>query len=69
MVGGLYQESKSQNRNRIPILGYIPFLGDMFTLRSETHNKSEVAMIVIPYVLDVPDGGIEAFDLRRVSSF
>ena len=69
VVGGLYQESKLQNRNRIPILGYIPFLGDMFTLRSETHNKSEVAMIVIPYILDVPDGGIETFDLRRVSSF
>jgi len=69
VVGGLFQENKSQSRNRIPVLGYIPLLGDLFTLRSEVHNKSEVAIVVIPYILNIPDGTIETFDMRRISSF
>jgi type IV pilus assembly protein PilQ len=67
VVGGLYQDIKSTNRNRIPVLGYIPLLGDLFTARSESHNKTEVAMIVIPYILDVPEEGIPTSDLQNAS--
>lgn len=66
-VGGLYQESKTKSRNRIPVLGYIPLLGDLFTTRVDQHIKSEVAMIVIPYILDIPDEEISTFDLTRSS--
>jgi len=69
VVGGLFQDIKTQSRNRIPVLGYIPLLGDLFTFRSDTHNKSEVAIIVIPYILDVPDSGMETFDLLRTSGY
>jgi type IV pilus assembly protein PilQ len=65
VVGGLYQDDKVSSRYRIPVLGYIPLLGDLFSSRNETHNKSEVAMIVIPYILDVPNKDIEHFDLKR----
>lgn len=66
-VGGLYQEIKTKDRSRIPVLGYIPLLGDLFTVRTDNHTKSEVAMIVIPYILDVPDDKIETFDLQQSS--
>lgn len=66
-VGGLYQETKTKNRNRIPVLGSIPLLGDLFTVRTDNHVKSEVAMIVIPYILDVPDGEISTYDLMKSS--
>ncbi|MDR1508339.1 MAG: hypothetical protein LBS53_01720 [Synergistaceae bacterium] len=65
VVGGLYQDNKISSRNRIPVLGYIPLLGDLFTTRSDTHRKTEVAMIVIPYILDVPESDIETFDLQN----
>ncbi|MDR1516377.1 MAG: hypothetical protein LBS45_11850 [Synergistaceae bacterium] len=64
-VGGLYQETKSTARRRIPVVGYIPLLGELFTTRNETHNKSEVAMIIIPYILNVSDEGIKTFDLQK----
>jgi type IV pilus assembly protein PilQ len=67
VVGGLYQDIKTRNRSRIPVLGYIPLLGDLFTVRSDTHTKTEVAMIVIPYILDVPEGGIPTSDLQGTS--
>ncbi|MDR3255582.1 MAG: hypothetical protein LBT31_08430 [Synergistaceae bacterium] len=65
VVGGLFRDNKSSVRNRIPIIGYIPLLGDLFTTRNDVHDKSEVAMIVIPYILDIPDGEIDTFDLQR----
>jgi type IV pilus assembly protein PilQ len=67
VVGGLYQDNKSNSRNRIPVLGYIPLLGDLFTMRQDTHRKTEVAMIVIPHILDVPESGLETFDLKNNS--
>ncbi len=66
-VGGLYQELKNKNVSRIPVLGYIPLLGDLFTMRTDNHTKSEVAMIVVPYILDVPDDKIDTFDLQQSS--
>jgi type IV pilus assembly protein PilQ len=65
VVGGLYQNNKTNTRNRIPVLGYIPLLGDLFTSRNDTNRKTEVAMIVIPYILDVPESDIETFDLQN----
>ena len=67
VVGGLHQDNKVSSRNRIPIFGYLPLLGDLFTYKSDQHRKTEVAMIVIPYILDVPDDAIDTFDLRKSS--
>ncbi|GHV27790.1 hypothetical protein FACS1894167_03430 [Synergistales bacterium] len=68
VVGGLYQDVKNSERRRVPILGYIPLLGDLLTYRTDTHTKTEAAIIVIPYILDVPDGGeTDTFDLSQPS--
>lgn len=64
-VGGLYGERRTRNRARIPVLGYIPLLGDLFTTRNDQHVKSEVAMVIIPYVLDIPNEEIATFELER----
>ena len=70
VVGGLYQDQRVQNRIRIPVLGYIPYLGNMFSFRTENRAESEVAIIVIPYILDIPDASeIDKFDLRGSAVF
>ncbi|MDR1471184.1 MAG: type II and III secretion system protein [Synergistaceae bacterium] len=66
-VGGLFTDNKTTTRQRIPVLGYIPLLGDLFTARNERHIKSEVAIIVIPYILNIPDEEISTFDLLKTS--
>ena len=63
VIGGLYQENKSKNVSRIPILGYIPLLGDLFTIKSDSHTKSEMAFIVVPHILDVPTGAAEVYGM------
>ncbi|MDR1579317.1 MAG: hypothetical protein LBS35_03085 [Synergistaceae bacterium] len=67
VVGGLFQDAKSSGRFRVPVLGYIPLLGNLFTIRNETHKKWEIAMVVIPHILDVPNSEIPTSVLKRTS--
>ena len=52
VIGGLFREDKSNNVSRIPILGNIPILGELFTFRYNTKQKSQVVMVITPYILD-----------------
>ena len=63
VIGGLYQENKTKQVTRVPILGYIPLIGELFTSRSNKHSKSEMAFIVIPHILEVPTGASEVYSM------
>ena len=52
VVGGLFMENTGKNVSRIPILGNIPLLGELFTFRSNKNEKSQVVMVITPYILD-----------------
>lgn len=53
VIGGLYSDSKSKSVRRVPVLGHIPLLGELFTSRSESRVNSELAFIVVPHILGV----------------
>lgn len=50
ILGGLIQESESENINKIPILGNIPLIGRLFRNKSTSVIKSELVVFVTPYV-------------------
>jgi type IV pilus assembly protein PilQ len=50
ILGGLIQESESENINKVPILGSIPLLGRLFRNKSTSQTKSELVVFVTPYV-------------------
>ena len=52
VIGGLFSENTVRNTNRLPILGNIPLLGDLFTYRSTDKNKTQAVMVITPYILD-----------------
>ncbi|MBQ6972099.1 MAG: hypothetical protein IJP86_07050 [Synergistaceae bacterium] len=52
VIGGLFHENTSKNVSRIPILGNIPLLGELFTFRSNSKTKNQVVMVITPYILD-----------------
>jgi type IV pilus assembly protein PilQ len=64
VVGGLFSESKSESTWKVPVLADIPLLGEIFKGRSKTTTKSEVIMIVVPYILDVPESAIRGSDVK-----
>ncbi|MDR3165717.1 MAG: type II and III secretion system protein [Synergistaceae bacterium] len=68
VVGGLSRDEKHVDKQRIPVLGYIPLLGDMFSYKRSVHNKSEVAIVVIPHILGIPNSDVPTSVLKKTSA-
>ena len=54
VIAGLIQETGSKQIIRVPILGYIPLIGEIFTQRSDTKKKVETIFIITPHIVDGP---------------
>lgn len=52
VIGGLYSDSRNKSVRKVPVLGHIPLIGELFTSRSESRSSSELAFIVVPHILD-----------------
>ncbi len=59
VVGGLFRDNKTNRRVRIPVLGQLPTLGELFTYRYNERNKTQVVMLVVPHILEIPDVAVE----------
>ena len=59
VVGGLFRDNRTINRVRIPVLGQLPLLGELFTYRYNERRKTQVVMLVVPYILETPDAAVE----------
>ena len=51
LIGGLISESQSQGRSGIPGLGRIPVVGRLFRADSYQKDRTELLVMVIPYVI------------------
>ncbi|MGI6075521.1 MAG: type II secretion system protein GspD [Pyramidobacter sp.] len=56
VIGGLFKDSKSRIRAGVPVLQNLPLLGWLFRYRTTKTLRSQVVMVVIPAVLEIPDG-------------
>ncbi|MDR1648642.1 MAG: type II and III secretion system protein, partial [Synergistaceae bacterium] len=52
-------ENDTRSTTRVPVLGSIPLLGELFTYRSNTRRNTQVAIVVVPYILNTPDVAVE----------
>ena len=52
IIAGLTQETGDKQVARIPILGYIPLVGEIFTQRSTTKKKVETVFLITPRIMD-----------------
>ena len=59
VVGGLFQDAQTNRRVRMPVLGQLPLLGELFTYRYNERNKSQVVVLVVPHILETPDAAVE----------
>jgi general secretion pathway protein D len=51
VVGGLIRDSKVSGETRVPFLGRIPLLGNLFKYRSATRQKTNLMVFIRPTVL------------------
>ena len=52
VIGGLISENNSKNRTGIPVLSKIPVLGYLFGSTTDTYKRTELLLLVTPYVIN-----------------
>ena len=52
VIGGIYSQDESTNVNKVPWLGDIPWLGNLFKNTAKTNNRTELLVFLTPRVLN-----------------
>lgn len=60
-IGGLISTQKTDQDRRVPVLGDIPVLGNLFKRKISTHAKTELIIFLTPWVVQRPG------DLARIT--
>ncbi|HIJ78348.1 MAG: type II secretion system secretin GspD [Desulfobulbaceae bacterium] len=55
LMGGLISKNLTKNQNSVPILGDIPILGWLFKYEKEVDTKTELLVMITPYVIESED--------------
>lgn len=51
VIGGIYTQSEREDVTKVPLLGDIPFLGNLFKTRTRTTAKTELLVFLTPKVI------------------
>ena len=55
VLGGLVSNERRKSRAKVPVLGDIPILGTIFRYDKDTDNRTELLVLLTPYVLTTPE--------------
>jgi len=69
VLGGLVKSDTSKSRSKVPFLGDIPFLGAFFRNDDNKSGRTELLVLITPYVLMTPEEArVETARLHREST-
>ncbi len=51
VIGGIYSQTQTDSVTKVPLLGDIPVLGNLFKTRSNVNNKNELLIFVTPKII------------------
>ncbi|MGL5837107.1 MAG: type II secretion system protein GspD [Sphingorhabdus sp.] len=51
VVGGLTQENVITSKSKLPLLGDIPLVGELFKLERSTRSKTELYIVITPHIV------------------
>ncbi|EKA7352856.1 secretin N-terminal domain-containing protein [Vibrio vulnificus] len=54
-MGGLISKDNNNSENKVPILGDIPIIGNLFKYKIEKQNSTELVLLITPYVINNRD--------------
>ena len=52
VIGGIYQEESQNSESKVPFLGNIPLLGNLFKTKNRNTSKTELLIFLTPHLLD-----------------
>ena len=51
VIGGIYEQRKSESENRVPLLADLPLIGPLFRNHASTNGKDELLIFITPSIL------------------
>lgn len=55
IIGGLMEDNKTKDAKKVPLLGDIPVLGNLFKRRNDSKTKTELVIFLTPHVVQSAD--------------
>ncbi|MBC3764945.1 type II and III secretion system protein [Neptunicella marina] len=55
LLGGLISSTTSKGQQGVPVLGKLPLIGNLFSTDKNSQVRTELMIMIIPYVLNSPD--------------
>ncbi|MFC3093077.1 secretin N-terminal domain-containing protein [Alteromonas sediminis] len=52
LVGGMIQTNETTDEKKVPFFGDIPFLGHLFTTTGKSTDRTELMVLIAPYVIE-----------------
>ena len=57
VLGGLISRTESRGLSGVPVLSRIPWVGKLFSNETESLSRTELLVMIVPYVITGPDEG------------
>ncbi len=51
VIGGIYEQEESNSTTKVPLLGDVPYLGNLFKTTTKTANRTELLVFLTPKVV------------------
>ena len=64
VIGGLMQDKKSDTESKVPFFGDIPIIGWLFKNWSDTTKKTNLVLLLTPYIVRSEDDMRKIYDLK-----
>ncbi len=55
VIGGLIGDDRSTSVTKVPFLGDIPLLGNLFKATTKNHNKTDLLIFLTPHIVQAPE--------------
>jgi general secretion pathway protein D len=65
VIGGLIDETTTNNETKVPGLGDIPLLGWLFRSKTETTEKTNLYIFLTPRVIKNPAEADDVFEMKK----
>ena len=52
VIGGIYEQFERNRVNKVPVLGDIPYLGNLFRNTARTNDRTELLVFLTPRVVN-----------------
>ena len=64
VIGGLMQDKKSDSESKVPFFGDIPVIGWLFKNWNDTSKKTNLVLLLTPYIVRSEDDFRKVYDLK-----